>query len=277
MEKVFNSDIKPTKKLIMLSLADNSNDSGVCFPTISNIVKKTSLSRQSVNDNLKALAEDGLLLKKNRNRKDGSRTSNKYLLFPAENFSILDEEDMISFQESYTQSQRDVLPSTDEPKSERCTIQSQRDVLPSTDEPKSERCTIQSQRGVLPTPTQSQRGVHLEPSLNTLTITINHHLKEMDENENSLFNEYLDLRKSLKLRTTDSIKMRLLKKYFEFGRNPQIIENAISANWKDFYQVKQQNQQQPYNTPKSQTLNTDVNIWDEIEKQGNSDQELIDG
>lgn len=264
MTAVFNANIKPTKKLIMLSLADNANDSGICFPTIDNIVKKTSLSRQSVNDNLKALVEDGLLLKKHRNRKNGSRTSNKYLLFPKENFSKLDEEDYIAFKDENNQSQRDVPHETNNPKSERCTTQSQRDVLPTT--------------------TQSQRDVPLKSSLNNITITINHHLEDLRDDEVSIFNEYLELRKSLKIQTTDSIKLRLLKKYINFGRNIQVIENAISANWKDFYPIKQQNQHHQYNTPKSQVLNTDINIFDEIDKfeelkkqQGISEQEFIDG
>lgn len=57
--------------------------------------------------------------------------------------------------------------------------------------------------------------------------------------EQSLFDEYLSIRKSMRLKNTDRIIDRLLKKYIEFGSNPAVIENAITANWKDFYEVKE--------------------------------------
>ena len=251
MTKVFSdSTLKPTRKLIMLALADTSNDNGISFPNYQNIMEKTSLSRQSVNDNIKQLIKDGFLFKKNRNRRNGSRTSNKYLIYPNDNREFLDEEDYLFFEDLFN------------PKSERCTPQSQRDVH----NPKSERCTPQSQRDVPPPPTQSQRGVPLEPSLNINHHCINHHLYEkLTHDEISLFYEYLELRKSMEVKTTERIINRLLDKYFEFGRDKSVIENAITSNWKDFYKTKQQTKS--FNAPIMQQLNTDVNIWDAIEAQ----------
>lgn len=60
---------------------------------------------------------------------------------------------------------------------------------------------------------------------------------DLSENEISLFNEYFEIRKKLKVQNTESIVKRLVSKYFEFGRNPKVIENAIINNWKDFYQL----------------------------------------
>jgi len=63
---------------------------------------------------------------------------------------------------------------------------------------------------------------------------------------------------------------------FDFATQQQIVDNSIMNGYKGLFEPKQQ-KQQPFNTPKSQTLNTDVNIWDEIEKQSNNNQEFIDG
>ena len=64
--------------------------------------------------------------------------------------------------------------------------------------------------------------------------------KKLSEDEKDLFLEYMDLRKTLKLKTTLKIQTRLLKNYFEYGRDKQIIIKAINANWKDFYPIKQE-------------------------------------
>lgn len=138
MKKAFEDNtLTPIQKLIMLSLADNANDSGVCFPSWNLIQEKTGLSRGAVASNIKKLVEEKKLLQKHRNRKNGSRTSSKYLLFPIVNMEILDEEDLIIFQNITAQSSSDVLSKT--------SIQSSADV---------------------PTPnTQSSADVPPEPSL----------------------------------------------------------------------------------------------------------------
>ena len=60
----------------------------------------------------------------------------------------------------------------------------------------------------------------------------------LNENEKDLFQEYLEMRESIKVKTTERIAKRLLNTYFYLGRNPKIIENAINANWRDFYPLK---------------------------------------
>jgi hypothetical protein len=146
MTRVFNDDtLKPTKKLIMLAISDSANDSGVAFPSWNTIAQKTGLSRQSLQDNLKQLVDDGYLFKKNRSRKKGGRSSNKYLIYPQENKGFLDEEDYLFFEDLYTQSQGDGLPP-------------------------------QSQGDGLGVDTQSQGdGLESEPSL----ISSNHHFKNI--------------------------------------------------------------------------------------------------
>lgn len=75
---------------------------------------------------------------------------------------------------------------------------------------------------------------------NTLLInTLNNNTiyASLSEKEKELFNEYLDLRKKKKLSNQDSVIKRLLKKYDELKRNPQIIENAIVREYRDFFPI----------------------------------------
>lgn len=75
---------------------------------------------------------------------------------------------------------------------------------------------------------------------NTLLInTLNNNTiyASLSEKEKELFNEYLDLRKKKKLSNQDSVIKRLLKKYDELKRNPQIIENSIVREYRDFYPI----------------------------------------
>ena len=111
MIRVFeDKDLTPTRKLIMLSIADNANDSGIAFPSINTIKNRTNLSNGAVNDNLKWLIENKYLFRKHRSRKKGGRSSNKYLIYPMENIEFLDEDDYIIFEDLFTQIPADGLP-----------------------------------------------------------------------------------------------------------------------------------------------------------------------
>ena len=63
----------------------------------------------------------------------------------------------------------------------------------------------------------------------------------LDLEEFNLFQEYIEMRKAKRMITTDAVKKRLLTKYFKYGRNLEIIEKAITSNWKDFYELKADN------------------------------------
>ena len=201
MTKVFKDcSLEPNKKLVMLSLSDNANDEGFCYPSLNNIVLKTSLSRTTVIKHLKELEINQTLLSKKRSSSKGGRNSTMYIIYPLENIPKLDEDILKRFNIKISQGQRVVLPT-------------------------------QSQAAVPQMGTQGQRVVP-KPSL---TI-FNHHLyKELDSTEKELYLEYCALRKSMKLQTTYKIHERLLNKYFEYGRDKNILKNAIISNWKDLY------------------------------------------
>ena len=165
MTAVFNDNsIKGNEKLLMLALADNCNDSGVCFPSWNSIMKKTSMSRNSLAKWLAKLESKNILFRKQRSRKNGSKTSNKFLIYPHENREFLDEEDYVIFEDLY--------PTVPKGELGKCEYHSTKSMT--TTVPKGEL-------GIVPT---VPKGELLEPSL-IINHHINHHLLK-DEVENIL-------------------------------------------------------------------------------------------
>lgn len=69
----------PARKLVLLKLADNANDEGVCFPSYQYIADHCEISKRSAITHIEKLIEMGLVSKKARKNKDGS-SSNLYYL-----------------------------------------------------------------------------------------------------------------------------------------------------------------------------------------------------
>lgn len=156
MTLVFNDEsIKGNEKLLMLAIADNANDSGVCFPSWSTLMKKTSMSRNSLAKWLSELEGKKLLFRKQRNRKDGSKTSNKFLIYPYQNEASLDHEDLEIFEDLYTTVPKGELGETE------------------TQSTKSMTTTVP--KGELGEGGRVPKGGLLEPSLN-INHQFNHHL-----------------------------------------------------------------------------------------------------
>ncbi|POY44074.1 helix-turn-helix domain-containing protein [Avibacterium gallinarum] len=68
-----------TRKLVLLKLADNANDDGVCFPSYQHIADQCEITRRSAISHIEALIEMGWIEKKERKTKEGN-TSNLYIL-----------------------------------------------------------------------------------------------------------------------------------------------------------------------------------------------------
>lgn len=202
MSKVWQIDnLEPSQKLVFLSICDNANDEGICYPSINTIQSKTSLSRPTVIKIINKLVELNYLIKTQRARKSGGRYSSLYLVFPDENLAFLDEE----YREKFVQSKKAL--------------------------PYSQSKVALPEKG-------SQSKVALpEPSL----TLFNHHLFiKLNSTSKELYLEYVELRKKMKLVTSLKVHDRLLSKFFEFGEDNTVIENAINSNWRDFYKPKQQ-------------------------------------
>ena len=72
--------LKPTAKLVLMSLADAADDQGLCWPSIPTLARKCCISTRTVQRILGELVEAGLLRAEPRFRKDRSRSSNRYCL-----------------------------------------------------------------------------------------------------------------------------------------------------------------------------------------------------
>jgi DNA-binding transcriptional ArsR family regulator len=69
----------PTTKLVLIKLADNANDDGVCWPSMSHIARHTELSRSTVVRHIAALEAAGLVIVTRRSQ-DGVQLPSHYKL-----------------------------------------------------------------------------------------------------------------------------------------------------------------------------------------------------
>jgi biotin operon repressor len=64
MVRVFQLDIPPSNKLVLLAMAEHANGEGSsCYPSIGTLMKETSLSRRSVQTVIRQLEKAGLLVR----------------------------------------------------------------------------------------------------------------------------------------------------------------------------------------------------------------------
>jgi hypothetical protein len=61
MQLVWDADVPQSRKLVLLSLADQANDAGECYPSISTIERRCSMGRRTVFSALADLEEAGFL------------------------------------------------------------------------------------------------------------------------------------------------------------------------------------------------------------------------
>lgn len=77
-------DIKvgsPLRKIILIKLADQANDEGVCWPSYESIAKTCEISKRSVITHIQKLEKQGFLrIEKRYNKEAGKNFSNKYHL-----------------------------------------------------------------------------------------------------------------------------------------------------------------------------------------------------
>ena len=75
----WKQEVKPSQKLILLSLADRANEESYCFPSVARLEKDTRLNRKTIMDSIKKLESEGLLLIEKQTGK-----GNKYRLIGVE-------------------------------------------------------------------------------------------------------------------------------------------------------------------------------------------------
>lgn len=70
----------PARKAVLMNLADRADEAWSCFPGQKRIADDTELGERTVRRALEDLVEVGLVLRAHRRRKDGSYTSDRYVL-----------------------------------------------------------------------------------------------------------------------------------------------------------------------------------------------------
>jgi hypothetical protein len=83
MTWAFDQRIPANIKIVLLSLADNANDDGYCWPSQETIAYKSSVSVRNLRRLIAQLEERGLVTVERRNDRDGHRASNGYHVGPA--------------------------------------------------------------------------------------------------------------------------------------------------------------------------------------------------
>ncbi|WP_136429923.1 helix-turn-helix domain-containing protein [Haemophilus influenzae] len=108
----------PARKLVLLKLADNANDDGICFPSYQYIADKCEMTRRSAINHIEYLIKMGLVSKKERKNKDGS-ISNLYFLHleqGSENFALGSENFSLGGSENISPRTSHSLEPVNEPK-----------------------------------------------------------------------------------------------------------------------------------------------------------------
>jgi len=80
LNRVYASSLPGRAKTVMFYLVNRSSRELTCFPAIPTIARETGLSERTVQRALKELCEEGYIVKTPRYRKNGSQSSNLYLL-----------------------------------------------------------------------------------------------------------------------------------------------------------------------------------------------------
>jgi biotin operon repressor len=78
----YEIDVKGPAKAVLVSLADQADSEGSCFPGQALLAKMTGYSVKTIERSLKRLEDAGLITRIRRNTADGYRTSDRFYLHP---------------------------------------------------------------------------------------------------------------------------------------------------------------------------------------------------
>lgn len=132
--------MSPTQKAVLISLSDNANDEGVCWPSVAKIAMRTCLSERAVQNSIKWLGQAKILTSRERMGR-----STIYTITP----------------EAYSPPQ-EMHPAQDAPSPPHVTTQ--------TPAPRAPRTIIEPQREPSPIPEQQERQVSSKPKCSAKAI-----------------------------------------------------------------------------------------------------------
>ncbi|MBR0596433.1 helix-turn-helix domain-containing protein [Sinanaerobacter chloroacetimidivorans] len=78
--EIYAADLPHRAKVVYMYLKDRSNQQGQCYPAIGTIARELNLSRRTVERAIADLTQAGLLIKKQRWRDNGGKSSLLYTL-----------------------------------------------------------------------------------------------------------------------------------------------------------------------------------------------------
>ena len=78
MSWVWEQDLPPLDKIVLMAIADHADDDGYAWPGMKRIAEKCSMEKRTVQRHVERLQEQQLLKVESRQRNDGSSSSNGY-------------------------------------------------------------------------------------------------------------------------------------------------------------------------------------------------------
>jgi DNA-binding transcriptional ArsR family regulator len=93
MSWAFTQKLPPAAKLVLLALADHSDDQGKCWPGVTGVSDKTGLSRRSVQRHIRDLESCGLIRTNARRDPSGRQVSSLYFLACRKGVSVAPRSD----------------------------------------------------------------------------------------------------------------------------------------------------------------------------------------
>lgn len=202
MTLAWKSDYQTGRKMVLLALCDNANDQGECYPSVSMLSKKCSMSERSVFNHIADLEKDGAIKRENRTGR-----STIYHLDPCKFCTPANSAPLQLLQ---------ATPANSAPPPLQRLHPTPATVAPITiNEPS------------------------IEPSGNQKTAQA---LVLPDWIPADTWAAFMETRKAKKAKSTDyalSLIVKSLEKFMAAGHDPvEILNNSIKAGWSDVYEPK---------------------------------------
>lgn len=203
-------DLSSTQKLVLLSLADNANDQGECYPSMAQVSRRTCLSERAVRDAIRSLEAMGYVRSVSRL---GTSTMYHLTTTPA----------------------AAAAPAGNAPRQE----------MP----PRAERAAPPPRQEVPPTPAAAAPKPSINRQLNRqLTVKARTAIAAIELPDwlpRSAWVDWVEHRIAVKAPLTEraaSMGIRLLEKLKDQGHDPvEVIEQSVrTGKWTDFYPLKNQ-------------------------------------
>jgi hypothetical protein len=225
--------VPPTPKAVLMSLADQANDQGVCWPAIGSIVKRTCLSERAVQNAISWLQQSGVLVLK---REQGRATT--YQIIP----------DGLGTQDLFTAPARHAPPQQVHPRTTDTTPPQQVHPTPAGDAPHPRTTCTQNRNRTIKEPKQNRKS---PGAFDAESMVLPAWLDPSD------WSRWVKDRKDRKKPLTEEaakLSIAMLDKHRADGFTPQqVIDNAIAAGWQGLYP--------PIGNKRSSTPAVDMAHW----------------